>query len=373
MIRAHKIRLQPTLEQRTYFEQAAGTARFVFNWGLEHWKAAYAAGEKPSARSLKKQFNAVKAALYPWAYLVSKSVVEGAFQDLGTAFKNFFEGQKTGRRVGYPQFKRKKRSKASFYLANDRFNVGDHWIDIAKLGRVNMTESLRFKGKILSGRITKRGKWWFISITVELPDHLLFNNNPPLGVDVGVLRLATLSDGRWFENQKPLRHLLKVLKRLHRSLSRKQTGSKNREKARLKLAILYYRIACIRDDILHKMTTEIARTAGLVGIEDLNVKGMMHNHKLALSLQDAALGRLLDFLESKVRAAGGQVIKVDRFFPSSKTCCFCGWKHDTLTLADRTFQCGNPDCAMTVDRDRNAAVNILNEAVRLYGLNSASR
>src|SRR5258708_28253218 len=140
MIRAQKIRLQATPEHTTYFEQAAGTARFVFNWGLEHWQAAYEAGEKPSALALKKQFNAIKEALCPWVYLVSKSVVEGAFADLGAAFKNFFAGLKTGRKVGYPQFKSKKRSKPSFYLGYDRFSVGDHWIDISKLGRVNMTE-----------------------------------------------------------------------------------------------------------------------------------------------------------------------------------------------------------------------------------------
>jgi IS605 OrfB family transposase len=373
MLRAHKIRLHPTPEQTTYFEQATGTARFVFNWGLEHWKNQYEAGGKPSALALKKQFNAIKEAQFPWVYLVSKSVVEGAFQDLGAAFTNFFDGLKTGRKVGYPQFKSKKRSKASFYLANDRFTVGDHWIDMSKLGRVNMAETLRLEGKILAARISKWAKWWFVSIAVQLPDDVPLNANPPAGLDVGLLRLGTLSDGRWFENQKPLRNLLKQLKRLHRSLSRKPKGSKNYEKARLKLATVYYRIACIRDDILHKMTTEIARTSGLVGVEDLNVKGMMHNRKLALSLQDAALGRLLDLLASKVQTAGGTLIKVDRFFPSSKACSQCGWKHDHLTLADRTFCCGNPACAQVIDRDFNAAINILKEAVRLYGLNSPSR
>lgn len=377
MIRTHKIRLNPTPEQLTYFAKAAGTARFVFNWGLAAWKCQYEAGENPAALSLKKQFNAVKAELFPWVYDVTKSAVEGAFQDLGTAFKNFFDGLKSKRKVGYPKFKAKKRNKPSFYLANDRFSVGDHWIDISKLGRVNMAENLRFAGKILSARISQRAAWWFVSITVEMPDQHPINTHPPAGLDVGLLRMGTLSDGRRFENQKPLRNLLRQLKRLHRRLSRKQKGSHNREKARLKLATLYYgyhharkhRIACIRDDILHKMTTEIARTCGLVGIEDLNVKGMLQNRKLALSLSDAALGRLLDLVESKVHTAGGVVIKVDRFFPSSKTCFHCGWKHDDLTLSDRTFCCGNTECGLKVDRDFNAAINILNEAVRLYGLN----
>jgi putative transposase len=192
-------------------------------------------------------------------------------------------------------------------------------------------------------------------------------------LDVGILRLGTLSDGRRFENQKPLRNLLRQLKRAHRKLSRKQPGSKNREKARLALATLYYRISCIRDDVLHKMTTEIARTTGLVGIEDLHVKGMMHNHHLAMALTDAALGRLLDFLDSKMRVTNGVVVKVDRFFPSSKLCFNCGWKDENLSLADRVFRCGNPECALVSDRDENAAFNILQEAVRLYALNNPSR
>ncbi len=373
MIKAHKIRLNPTAEQGIYFAKAAGTARFVFNWGLAEWKRQYEAGEKPSAFSLKKAFNAIKAEMFPWVYEVTKSAVEGAFQDLGSAFKNFFEGRKSGRKVGYPKFKAKKRSRPSFYLANDRFTVGDHWIDISKLGRVNMAECLRFEGKILSGRITRTAKWWFISITVEMPDVYQCALPHRAGLDVGLLRLGTLSDGRRFENQKPLRNLLRQLKRLHRELSRKQKGSQNRGKARLALATLYYRISCIRDDVLHKMTTEITRTTGFVGIEDLHVKGMMHNHHLAMALTDASLGRLLDFLESKMRAANGVIVKVDRFFPSSKLCFNCGWKHETLSLADRVFHCGNPECGLVTDRDENAAFNILQEALRLYALDNPSR
>jgi putative transposase len=236
-----------------------------------------------------------------------------------------------------------------------------------------MAESLRFTGQILSARVSQRAKWWFVSMAVELADPRPLNTNPPAGLEVGVLRLGTLSDGRQFENQKPLRNLLKPVRRLHRKLSRQQTGSQNYEKTRLKLALLYYRIQCIRDDIWHRMTTEMARPAGLVGVEHLSIKGMRHNRHLALTLPDAALGRLLNFLETKVLAAGGVLVKVDRFFPSSKVCCGCGWKHETLPLADRTFGCGNPACGLRMDRDRNAAINILNEAVRLYRLSSPSR
>jgi putative transposase len=280
---------------------------------------------------------------------------------------NFFAGRKKGRKVGYPRFKSKKRSRASFYLANDKFTVGDHWVDIPKLGRVNMAEQLRFQGKILGARVIKVACWWFISIQVELPGEQPVNTNPPLGIDVGINRLATFSDGTWVENQKPLRSSLKKLAFASRALSRKQLGSRNREKAREKMARLYYRTRCIRDDILHKLTTEVARTYGMIGIEDLHVKGLLRNHSLALALSDASLGRLLDLLESKVRAAGGTVVKVDRYFPSSKRCSQCHTVNPDLTLADRVFVCINPDCTYSADRDYNASINLLQEALRLIG------
>ncbi len=364
MIRAHKIRLHPTAEQASYFARAAGAARFVFNWGLEHWIKGYQTGQQPTALSLKKAFNAIKGEQFPWVYEVTKCAVEGAFRDLGAAFTHFFEGRAAGRKVGYPKFKAKKRSKASFYLANDKFQVGDHWLDVPKLGRVNMAETLRFEGKILSARISQRATWWFVSITVEVPDEQPINSHPPVGVDVGLLRLATLSDGRRYENQAPLKHLLKKLGRLQRRLSRQQQGSHNYEKTRLKLARLYYRIACRRYDLLHKLTTEVARSCGLVGVEDLHLKGLLRNRCLARAFSDAALGRLLDLLDSKVRAAGGQVVKVGRFFPSSQRCSACHARQANLTLAQREFVC--PRCGFRADRDFNASLNIVQEAVRLY-------
>jgi putative transposase len=365
MIRAHKIRLHPTAEQPNYFDRAVGTARFCFNWGLAEWKRQYEAGEKPNARQLRAQFHAIRKEQFPWTYETTKCAVEGAFSDLGKAFKNFFEGHKKGRKVGYPHFKSKKKSRASFYLSNDKFTAGSHWIDIPKLGRVNMAECLRFRGKILGARVTKVAAWWFVSIQVELPDEHLVNTNPAVGVDVGVNRLVTLSDDGRFENQKPLRTALKKLAHAQRSLSRKKPGSKNREKAREKVARCHYEICSVRDDVLHKLTTIIAKTYGLVGIEDLHVKGLLRNHCLALSLSDAALGRLLTLLETKVLAAGGQVVKVGRYFPSSKRCSQCHTIHPDLELSDRVFACVNEECCYTADRDLNAALNLLQEALRL--------
>jgi putative transposase len=369
MIKAHKIRLHPTTEQVTYFAKAAGTARYAFNWAVAEWKRQYESGEKPSALQLRTQFHALRKEELPWTYDVTKCAIEGAFMDVASAFKNFFQGRKAGRKTGYPKFKSKKRSRQSFYLANDKFTVGDHWIDVPKLGRVNMAESLRFQGKILSARISKSASWWFVSITVEMPDEIVFNTNSPVGVDVGLNRLATLSDSRWYENQRPLVHQLKKLRRLNKQLARRTKGSKNWQKTKEKLGRLHAEIACIRLDWLHKVTTQIARTSGIVAVEDLHVKGLIRNRCLSRSFSDASVGKLLDFLESKVPHQGGMLLKVDRFFPSSQLCHRCGARKADLTLADRIFVCPNSDCGYIGDRDENAALNIILEALRVFGLN----
>jgi len=369
MIKAHKIRLHPTTEQATYFARAAGTARYAFNWALAEWKRQYEAGEKPSALKLRTQFHALRKQQLPWTYDVTKCAIEGAFMDVAAAFKNFFEGHKAGRKMGYPQFKSKKRSRQSFYLANDKFTVGDHWIAVPKLGWVNMAEKLRFSGKILSARISKSASWWFVSITVEMPDEVPLNPHPPVGIDVGLNRLATLSDGRRFENQKPLVHQLKKLRRLNKELARRTKGGKNWLKTKEKLGRLHYEIACIRLDWLHKLTTEIAKTSGIVAVEDLHVKGLIRNRCLSRSFSDAAVGKLLDVLASKVPKGGGMLLKVDRFFPSSQLCHCCGARKEGLTLADRLFVCPNPDCGYVGDRDENAASNIILESLRVFGLN----
>jgi len=369
MIKAHKIRLHPTPEQANYFARAAGTARFTFNWAVAEWQREYEAGGKPSALALRTKFNALKKEQFPWAYSVTKCAVEGAFMDVAAAFKHFFEGIKAGRKIGYPKFKSKKRSRASFYLANDKFTVGDHWIDVPKLGRVNMAEKLRFSGKILSARISKTAAWWFVSITVEMPDDLPLHNYPPVGIDVGLNRLATLSDGRQYENQRPLVHQLKKLRRLNKELARRTKDGKNWLKTKDKLSRAHYEIVCIRLDWLHKLTTEIATTSGIVAVEDLHVKGLIRNRCLSRSFSDAAVGKLLDLLENKVAAQGRMLLKVDRFFPSSQLCHCCGARKTDLHLADRVFVCPNPDCGYIGDRDENVSRNIVLEALRMFGLN----
>ncbi len=253
MIRAHKIRLHPTAEQANAFMRAAGLARFTFNWGLEQWTNAYEAGQKPTVRAIKKAFHAARDEEFPWVAEMGKGIIDGAFWDLGTAVSRFHDGQADGKQIGTPRFKSKKHSKPSFTLAQDGFQVGDHWVDIPDLGRVNMAEKLRWTGEILSARISKRAEWWFLSITVRVPDAPRMH--PAMGFDAVWNRLGTWGDGRWFENQEPLNNLFKRVQRLNRALSRKQKGSKNYKKAKRKLVRLYYRVAGTRKDMLHKLTT----------------------------------------------------------------------------------------------------------------------
>ena len=366
MVRAHKIRLHPTPQQAVYFAKAAGTSRFVWNWALAEWNRQYEAGEHPTALKLKKHFNEIRREQFPWTWDVTKNASDQPFLDLGKAFTAFFEGH--ARR---PKFKSKKRSKPSFYLANDQFELGDHRLWIPKLGWVNMAEKLRFAGKVTGARITKVADWWFVSIQVELPDALPEKKQAAVGIDVGLNRLATLSTGEGVENQAFLKTALKKLRQANKRLHRRTPGSKNREKARRQVARLHYRITCLREDALHKVTTRLANSYGIVGVETLNLKGLLKNRRLARSFSDAALGTLRRLLEAKVAQRGGQVIRVDRFFPSSKTCHCCGWKWEAMTLKDRVFVCQNPSCPyyqFPQDRDHNAGQNVLREALRLIGL-----
>ncbi|HEX6478224.1 MAG TPA: transposase [Ktedonobacteraceae bacterium] len=366
MIKAHKIRLHPTPEQASYFAKAAGTSRFVWNWALAEWNRQYEAGEKPTALKLKKQFNEIRREQFPWTWEVTKNASDQPFLDLGKAFTAFFEGK-----AQRPRFKSKKKSKPSFYLANDQLELKDHHVWIPKLGWVNMAENVRFPGKVTGARLTRTAEWWFISITVEVTDEQPTKRPAAIGIDVGLNRLATLSTGEEYENQALLKTALKKLRQANKRLHRRKQGSKNREQARRQVARLHYRITCMRDDVLHKLTTRLANCYGIIGIEDLNLKGLLKNHKLARSFSDAALGKLLNLLNAKVEQRGGQVIKVGRFFASSKTCHCCGWKWEDMTLKDRVFLCQNPSCSyyqFPQDRDHNAGHNILREALRLIGL-----
>jgi putative transposase len=226
-------------------------------------------------------------------------------------------------------------------------------------------------GKVTGARITKTADWWFVSIQVEMPDPIPVKKPAACGIDVGLNRLATLSTGEQVENQAFLKTALKKLRQVNKRLHRRKLGSKNREKARRQVARLHYRITCLREDLLHKLTTRLADSYGIIGVESLHLRGLLKNRRLARSFADASLGTLRRLLEAKVAQRGGQVIKVDRFFPSSKTCHCCGWTWENMTLNDRIFVCQNSSCPyyqLPQDRDHNAGQNVLREALRLIGL-----
>ena len=270
MIISHKIRLHPNNQQATYFAKAAGTARFAYNWALAEWQTQYAAWKddntqpKPSQFSLRKQLNAVKREQFPWMLDVTKNAPQMAIIQLGAGFKNFFAGG-----AKYPQFKKKGKSRDSFTLTNDQFAIDACRIRITNLGLVRMRETLRFSGKILSATISRTADQWFASITVDTNSNHLppAENQGVVGVDLGVSALATLSTGEVVVGAKPHKALLSRLQRLSRSLSRKvkgdtlslSKGSANRAKAKVKLAKLHARIANIRKDTLHQLTTDLTR------------------------------------------------------------------------------------------------------------------
>lgn len=378
MIKAHKIRLNPTSDQDPYFWRAAGVARFTYNWALGRYNQLRAIGQKPSLTKLKKEFNGIKGECFPWVYEVTKTACEGAFMDLQAAFNNYFERKKAGtlpkakpgrkprtdgQPLGYPHFKSKKKATPSFYIDNDKFKVKDHAAWIPLLGWVNMTENLRFEGKLLSARITYSAGYWWVSITVDVPHTPPQHNQAVAGIDLGLHKLATVSDGQEFENQKFLKRSLRQVKRLQRAVSRKQPGSKNYQQAVKQLARAHYRVACQRADYQHKLTTHLTRQYGIIGLEDLNVKGMMQNHHLAQAVSDAALGEIARQFEYKSAWQGGRVVYVDRWFASSKRCNACGWEKRDLQLGEREWQCGG--CNRLVPRDSNASSNIEDEVRRI--------
>jgi putative transposase len=347
----HKIRLRPNREQESYFLKACGTSRFVWNWALEAWEQSCRRGEKPNALELKRQFNAIKAEAYPWTYEVSKYASQQPFIHLQSAFQRFFRKQSK-----YPRFKRKGVHDA-FYVGGDHVQVKGKRIRIPKLGWVRMRESLRFSGKLHSATVCRVADHWYVSLSVELSEPPIpCESQEGIGVDLGINRLATLSNGEMFEGPKPLKGALKKLRRLSRRLSRKKRDSKNRDKARIKLARLHHRIRNIRQDALHKLTSYVTWNFHVIAIEDLNVKGMMRNRRLARAILDMGFYELRRQLVYKSKLRRCHVVAVDPWFPSSKVCSRCGVIKAELSLGERTFQCGA--CGRVIDRDLNAANNV---------------
>lgn len=387
MLISHKIALDLNNSQKTYMAKASGCARFAYNWALAEWGRQYEAWKadntqpKPNQMSLRKKLNSLKREQFPWMLEVTKCAPQLAIMQLGVAFQNFF-----AKRARYPTFRRKG-VHDRFSISNDQFDVEGSCrrqfncadcnasadklptrrvsrIRIPNLGWVRMRETLRFSGKVMSATISRVADRWYASITVDTQDdsHLLkAENQGAAGVDLGVSALAAISTGEIITGAKPHKALLARLRRYSRSLSRKQKGGKNRDKAKHKLARLHARIAHIRNDALHKLTTDLTRRFHTIGIEDLNVKGMTRNRRLARSIADMGFFEFRRQLEYKADMRGGQVVVADRFFASSKTCSGCGHKLEDLPLSVRHWMC--PQCGAEHDRDVNAAINLKDYAV----------
>ena len=356
MIISHKIRIYPNKEQGVFLKKSCGVARFVYNWGLAEWQKQYKTGGKPNYLKLKKQFNGIKQAEFPFVCEVSKCCAETAFLNLGKAYKNFFD-----KRAKYPKFK-KKGIHDSFGLDNLNFQIEGNHIKLAKMALMRMAESLRFDGKIMTGTVSRVADKWYISIAVEIQRELtLPKTGKYVGVDLGVKDIAITSDGYKFANSRWIHKSEKKLKRLNRELARRKRASKRRERTRLRLARQHNRITNQRKDWLHKITTYLIRSYDVIALEDLNVRGMVKNHNLAKAITNVAFGEFKRQIEYKAQMYGKQIYRVDRFFPSSKTCSVCGCIQDKMPLHIREWTC--PECRAHHDRDINAATNLLRQAM----------
>jgi len=333
--------------------------RFASDWALAEWQRQYAARKddpslpQPSDAGLRRQLNSLKREQFPWMFDVTKCAVQEAIIDLGAGFRSFFE--KWGR---YPRFK-KKGVRDSFCAANEAgtFRVDGQRIKLPLVGWVRMREAVRFTGKLKRVTVSREADRWFASVMVETDDiKSVEQPKEAVGVDLGVITLATLSDGLAIPGPKAHKALLGRLRRTSRALSLKRKGSANRRKAKAKLARLHRRIADIRRDATHKATTMLVKTYHRIGIEDLNVRGMARNRHLARSIMDGGFFAFRRQLDYKARFYGATVVVADRWSPSSKTCSCCGSVKAELALSQRTYHCDA--CGHEIDRDLNAAWNL---------------
>ena len=370
MYKAYRTKLKLNDKEKTLLAQHAGYARWVFNWGLALWNEAYRDGLKPNANKLKKVFTNHVKPQYKWMRELSSRVYQYAFINLGEAYSRFFK-----KLAARPRFK-KKGQHDSFTIDNcgKSINLGGLSHKLPFLGWLKTHEALP---ECVTRKVTisREANNWFISFCGSVPGgsfppvnfHVEYETQTTekkvdvVGVDLGINALATLSTGVVFSSLNPYRQAKKHLARLQRQLCRKVKGSKNCEKAKLKVALLHQRITSIRRDYLHKITSYIAKNHGTVVIEDLNVNGMMKNHCLASAIADMGFHEFRRQLEYKCQWYGASLVVVDRFYPSSQVCSNCKNKQK-MPLKERVYNC--PGCGLSIDRDLNASINLEQAAGR---------
>ena len=361
MLRAYKYRIYPTDEQKALLAKTFGCCRFVYNWALNLKITAY----KERKETLGNVYltNLMKSELkaeHEWLSEVNSQSLQSALRNLNTAYNNFFRNTKA---VGFPRFKSRKNKQSFLCPQHCRVDFEKETITIPKAKDIPAVLHRKFKGtvKTVTVSMTPSGKY-FASVLVDTAIQELsasaMQGDTALGIDLGIKSLAVCSDGRTFDNPKNLQHSLDRLALLQKRLSRKQKGSANRNKTRICVARLQERIANCRKDSLHKITHALTHDSQVhtICMENLNVKGMQRNHHLAQAVGDASFGMFLTLLEYKCSWYGVNLIKIDRFAPSSKTCGKCGYIYKGLKLSERSWTC--PECGTHHDRDFNAACNI---------------
>ena len=371
MKKSHRVALRPTPEQEWLFGQHAGYARFAYNWAVGEFKAGLEVGEWLSEKTLRPRWNRVKGMIAPWGAELSQNAAKYAIIDFGFAADSWGDyrrkmkaGQRTGRRVGFPRFKRRKHEQG-FRADNGpaTVKVEGKAVILPKIGRVEMVEELRFRGSIREVTVNRTAGTWFACFCVEdgqKPPPV--KDGPAIGVDVGVGAMAVCSDGTKVANPKALSAGLKRLRPLDKAIARSEkvhgrsNHSNRREQLYARRRRLHARTVNVRNDHHHKATTAIAKSAGRVVVETLNVSGMMLNRRLARAIADASMAGFLGKLEYKCAWYGAEFVKADRWYASSKLCSHCGWKNDGLTLSDREWCCG--ECGVWNQRDANAAMNL---------------
>ena len=352
--RAHTIKLKPNKAQLVLLAKTAGTTRYAYNWGLAKWNELYEKGEKCDPYMLSRIWTQERP---EWALEVCNGPARKALLNLGGAFKAFFQGFRS-----HPTFHRKGQ-RDSFYVSNDKARLYGSKIRLPNIGRVRMTETLRYDDcKILSYTVSRKADGWYVSICVEIDEERRTDSESFVGVDVGCHALAVASDGTRCEKPGRIRDLERQLKRRQRLLARKAKGSRNRHKARSRVARTYQRIRNIKNDAIHKFTAGIAKNHDTVCIETLDVKGMKEsdNKYVRKGVQNSCMSEILRQLKYKCN----NFIEVDAYYPSSKTCSNCGNPNKDLRLGERIYRCRV--CGMSLDRDLNAAINLRNEGLRIY-------
>lgn len=348
-------RCYPTPEQAEHLNRTFGCVRYVWNWALRLRSDGFRAGERIGYQATDKALTQLKQQPDTvWLGEVSSVCLQQALRDLQTAFSNFFD-----KRAGYPSFKRKDARQSANYTANGfSFDAATRTLKLAKIGAIKVKWSRDAIPQPSSIRLirTATGKF-FVSLVVETLPALLPKTCEAVGIDFGVCRLATLSNGERVANPKHGAQWAKRLAFYQKRMARCVKGSKRRGRVKRHVARIHEKIANCRTDTLHKFSTSMVRRFDAIYVEDLNLRGMLKNHSLARAISDASIGGAIRMLEQKAERHGKTVEKIDRWFPSSKTCSGCGHIVEELPLSVRDWTCS--ECGTVHDRDLNAAINIL--------------